>query len=75
MLESFVGQGPSVALSTLPGICYAADIFPEGRLYRHDLSEPAVRLSGPGQVEAPERPGHGFRPNPQRLLDCLVSSA
>lgn len=75
MLESFVGQGPSVALSTLPGICYAADIFPEGRLYRHDLSEPSVRLSGPGQVEAPERPGHGFRPNPQRLLNCLVSSA
>lgn len=74
MLESFVGQGPSVALSTLPGISYAADIFPEGRLYQNDLAEPAVRLSGPGQVKAPDRPGHGFCPNPQQLLNCLVSA-
>lgn len=72
MLESFVGQGPSIALSTLPGISYAADIFPEGRLYQRDLSGPAVRLSGPGQVEAPDRPGHGFRPDSQQLLECLV---
>lgn len=74
MLESFVGQGPSIALSTLPGISYAVVIFPEERLYRRDLAEPPVRLSGPGQVQAPDRPGHGFRPDPKRLLDCLVST-
>jgi O-succinylbenzoate synthase len=74
MLESFVGQGPSVALSTLPGISYAADIFPEGRLYQRDLAGPPVRLSGPGQVQAPDRPGHGFRPDPEQLLNCLVAA-
>ena len=73
MLESFVGQGPSIALSTLPWISYAADIFPEGRLYRRDLAGPPVRLSGPGQVQAPDRPGHGFRPDPEQLLNCLVA--
>lgn len=74
MLESYVGQGPSIALSTLPGISYPADIFPEGRLYRRDLAEPAVQLSGPGRVEAPNRPGHGFQPDPQQLQACLVSA-
>ena len=64
---------PSIALSTLPGISYAADIFPEGRLYQRDLAGPPVRLSGPGQVQAPNRPGHGFRPDPEQLLNCLVA--
>lgn len=72
MLESFVGQGVSIAMATLPGQAYAADIFPEGRLYEDDVSRPAIQLSGSGRVTAPERPGHGFEPVPQRLEDCLV---
>lgn len=74
MLESYVGQGPSVALATLPGIDYAADIFPEGRLYEHDLAEPAILLDGPGTMQAPDRPGHGFSPDPDRLREYLVQS-
>ena len=67
MLESAVGQGPSLALATLDNIAYAADIFPTTRLYEEDMSEPDVVLSEPGFVRAPERPGHGFAPHPDRI--------
>jgi o-succinylbenzoate synthase len=74
MLESCVGQGPSLALGTLPGISYPADVFPQGRLYDDDLAEPVITLSGPGTVTAPDRPGHGFTPNPEKLRACLVKA-
>ncbi|WP_181409964.1 o-succinylbenzoate synthase [Martelella alba] len=72
MLESCVGQGVSMALATLPSLAYAADIFPEGRLYAKDMAEPPIHLSGPGEAKAPDRPGHGFAPNPERLAACLI---
>jgi o-succinylbenzoate synthase len=74
MLESNVGQGPSLALGTLPGISYPADVFPEGRLYERDLAEQIITLSGPGTVTAPDRPGHGFEPNAEQLQACLVKA-
>ncbi len=72
MLESSVGQGVSLALATLPGIAYAADIFPAGRLYDQDLSTPDMVLSSPGSIRAPDRPGHGFAPDPARLVACTI---
>src|SRR5690606_978345 len=33
MLESAVGQAPSLALATLPNIKYPSDVFPTDRLY------------------------------------------
>ena len=67
MLESAVGQGPSLALATLDNIAYPADIFPSNRLYAQDLSAPDIALAAPGRMQAPNRPGHGFAPIPERL--------
>lgn len=72
MLESAVGQGPSLALATLPNIAYPNDIFPSARFYQQDLSEPEITLSGPSAVTAPDRPGHGFGPDPQRLEHVTI---
>jgi O-succinylbenzoate synthase len=67
MLESALGQGFSLALATLPNFQYPADIFPSRRFYAADLAEPEIVLSGPSQVTAPDRPGVGYRPHPERL--------
>jgi O-succinylbenzoate synthase len=72
MLESAVGQGPSLALATLPNIKYPNDIFPSSRFYEQDVSEPAIDLSGPSVVTAPAGRGHGFAPDPERLHQCTT---
>jgi len=73
MLESGVGQGPSMALATLDNIRYPNDIFPTSRLYEEDLSEPAVFLDGMSSIRLPDRPGCGFAPHPDRLERMTVS--
>lgn len=75
MLESAVGQGPSIALATLDNIAYPADIFPTERLYAEDLSAPKVELAAPGRMTAPDSPGHGFAPVPERLERHTVRHA
>lgn len=75
MLESAVGQGPSLALSTLGNIRYPCDIFPSDRFYHEDLSEPSIRLAGPSSILAPETPGHGFAPDPDRLRARTIRHA
>lgn len=75
MLESHVGQGPSIALATLPGVGYPADIFPEGRLYARELSGPALHLSAPGRMQAPDRPGQGFAPDAGMLSAMTVEAS
>lgn len=68
MLESGVGQGTSLALSTLSNIHYACDIFPSARFYETDFAEPDIRLQDKGTIQAPSTPGHGFRPK-MELID------
>lgn len=75
MLESAVGQGPALALSTLSNIGYPCDIFPSDRLYSEDISEPEIVLSGRSQITAPSTPGHGFQPNMERLRKCTLEHA
>jgi O-succinylbenzoate synthase len=75
MLESAVGQGPTLALSTLPNISYPNDIFPSDRLYKQDLSEPEIVLSGPSQITALHVPGHGYSPVAERLERCTIGHA
>lgn len=67
MLESALGQAPSLALATLANVKYPSDIFPSRRFYVEDLAEPELTLTGPGLAEAPSRPGHGWQPDPRRL--------
>lgn len=67
MLESAVGVAHCIALATLPGFTYPADIFPTRTYYVEDLGEPEIDLLGKSQVTALDRPGIGTVPNPDRL--------
>lgn len=75
MLESAVGAAHCVALATLPGFTYPADIFPSRNYYRQDLAEPEIVLSGPSQVRALDAPGIGTAPDPARLERMTLEHA
>lgn len=75
MLESAVGVAHCVALGTLPGFTYPADVFPTSRFYKQDLAEPEIVLSGVSQVTALDRPGIGTVPDPDRLQRLTVEHA
>ncbi len=75
MLESAVGVAHCIALATLPGFTYPADIFPSRRFYRQDLGEPEIALVGPSQVQAVDRPGIGTIPNSVNLARQTLEHA
>jgi O-succinylbenzoate synthase len=75
MLESAVGAAYCIALATLPGFTYPADIFPSRRFYRQDLAEPEVVLAGASQVQALGLPGIATIPNPERLAQQTLEHA
>jgi O-succinylbenzoate synthase len=74
MLESAVGQSHSLALATLPNVKYPSDLFPSQRYYREDLGVPELALCAPSQMRAPDAPGIGRAPHPQRLARLTVQT-
>lgn len=79
MLESAVGASLCIALATLENFTYPADIFPSSRFYREDLADPPITLvrgaDGSPHAVAPELPGIGAEPVPDRLERCCVQRA
>lgn len=79
MLESAVGARLCVALAMLDNFTYPADIFPSARFYRADLGRPELLLTrspdGTPQVEAPDVPGIGASPDPERLKEVCRQRA
>lgn len=75
MGESNLGQAASLALATLSNVHYPCDIFPSKRFFDPDLAEPELTLSGPSEMRAPDGPGVGYEPTPERLMRFLVQSA
>ena len=79
MLESAVGARVCIALAMLDNFTYPADIFPSHIYYREDLGTPAIELvpgpDGSPQVLAPDVPGTGTVPDPQRLQRVTVAHA
>jgi len=62
MLESAVGQGPSLALATKSNVSYPSDVFPSDRFFAQDFSCPDICISAPGEITAPSSNGIGFAP-------------
>lgn len=75
MLESAVGQGPSMAMATMENVSYPCDIFPSSRFFEDDFSAPSITLSDRGLITAPNRPGIGFAPKMDKLKKFSLASA
>ena len=75
MLESAVGQGPSLALATKSNVNYPSDIFPSDRFFAQDFSCPDISISAPGEIDAPLGNGMGFAPRIDFLKKHSVAGA
>jgi O-succinylbenzoate synthase len=75
MLESAVGVAHCIALATLPGFTYPADIFPSRRFYKEDLGEPEIVLAAPSRVQVLDQPGTGTEPHPEHLTRMTLEHA
>ena len=75
MLESAVGQGPSLALATKSNVNYPSDIFPSDRFFAQDFSYPDICISAPGEITAPSSNGIGFAPKMNFLKNYSVAKA
>ncbi|RYF85150.1 MAG: o-succinylbenzoate synthase, partial [Chitinophagaceae bacterium] len=74
MFESAIGASHCTALATLPGMGYAADIFPSTRFVSRDITEHNIELYAPGKVAAFEGVGIGCIPDSGQLKEVTVQS-
>ena len=74
MLESAIGASHSLALATLPNICYPSDVFPSRRFYAKDLGQPEIELSAASTITALDQPGIGCTPDTCRLFALTIES-
>ena len=67
MLESGIGAGISVELSTLGNFTYPNDLFPSDFFYREDLTRPELVLNRDCTFTSSAVPGTPYEPVPERV--------
>src|SRR3977135_1608899 len=67
MLESGVGRGHNIALSTLENFSLAGDVAASNRYWEEDIILPEVTVSPQGTIRVPTGPGIGFEPRTDRI--------
>jgi len=70
MPESGLGQSFGLALASLPGFVYPADVEPTDRFYVEDLVRPALKLKN-GAIDVPMGPGVGVAVKEEFLSNCV----
>ncbi len=60
MLESGIGRGHNIALSTLPNFVLPGDVSASKRYWARDIITPAVEVSSQGTIRVSEAPGFGY---------------
>ncbi len=67
LLESGVGRGHNVALSTLPNFTLPGDVSASDRYFREDVIDPPVTVTSRGTIQVPQGPGLGYNVVERRL--------
>jgi o-succinylbenzoate synthase len=60
MLESGIGRGDNVALSTLPNFSLPGDVSASKRYWKEDIIEPEVSVFHNGTIQITNRIGRGY---------------
>ena len=61
LLETGIGRAFNIAVSSLPGFLYPADMSPSSCFYKEDLIEPTYKVDKQGYINVPNIPGLGFK--------------
>ena len=72
MLESGIGRGHNIAISTLAGYTMPGDVSASKRYWHEDIIEPEVEVSPKGTITAPDGAGIGFEVRRDRIEQIKV---
>jgi o-succinylbenzoate synthase len=61
MLETGIGRGHNIALSTLQNFSLPGDVSASKRYWKEDIIEPEVEVSSQGMIAISDKPGTGYR--------------
>jgi O-succinylbenzoate synthase len=61
MLESGIGRGHNIALSTLENFSLPGDVSASRRYWKEDIIDPEVQVSPQGMIAISDQPGTGYR--------------
>jgi len=67
LLETGIGRGFNLAISSLPGFTLPADMSPARLFYAEDLVDPTFDIRKDGTIPVPEMPGCGFQVDERRV--------
>jgi o-succinylbenzoate synthase len=67
LLETGIGRGFNLAISSLPGFTLPADMSPARLFYAEDLVDPTFDIGRDGTIPVPELPGCGFNVDERRV--------
>lgn len=72
MLETGIGRGHNIALSTLENFTLPGDVAASKRYWAEDIVEPAIEVTPKGTIRVPRGPGIGYQPILQRIDKVTV---
>jgi o-succinylbenzoate synthase len=72
MLETGIGRGQNIALSTLPNFSLPGDVSSSKRYWKEDIIDPEVEVSSQGMITISDEPGTGYRIKPD-LIEKLTT--
>jgi o-succinylbenzoate synthase len=67
LLETGIGRGFNLAISSLPGFTLPADMSPARLFYAEDLVDPTFEIRKDGTIPVPELTGCGFQVDERRV--------
>jgi len=67
LLETGIGRGFNLAISSLPGFTLPADMSPARLFYAEDLVDPTFDIRKDGTIPVPDLPGCGFHVDESRV--------
>jgi len=75
MLETAVGAGICIELSSCDNMVYPGDLFPSSHLFYQDISLDEIELSGPGYIFPSNKIGNPYLPDVRILNSRTIEMA